>query len=270
MKKLEGERTQITCFSCTKPGHKANECPELAKRHKKDGAGNKDKKNERKVARQRKIEKEQNITRKAPPNTLTGTVNGKQATLLLDTGAEISLIPEEWINNDKLDGRYVTVNGPGCIRRRKTAMIDFIVGTREYGERVALAPARELDNMGIITVDLAIEEDREMLLELMKCSMEVNYEEKAKAVRIVKTRVMAGRDEAGEHISESGRYEEGGIAKVDSTEDVKGNGNADGKGSKNESFADVKGSENELVVKWTVKINWLQLRKGRVRRKLRK
>ena len=146
-----------------------------------------------------------------------------------------------------MEGMYVTVNGPGCTRRRKTAMIDFIVGTREYGERVALAPARELDNMGIMKVDLAIEEDREMLLELMKCSKEVNYEEKAKAVRIVKTRVMAGRDEAGEHISESGRYEEGGIAKVDSTEDVKGNGNADGKGSKNESLADVKGSENELV-----------------------
>ena len=166
---------------------------------------------------------------------------------MLDTGAEISLIPEEWISNDKLDGRYVTVNGPGCTRRRKTAMIDFIVGTREYGERVALAPARELDNMGIIKVDLAIEEDREMLLELMKCSKGVNYEEKAKAVRIVKTRVMARRDEAGEHISESGRYKEGGIAKVDSTEDVKGNENADGKGSMNESFADVKGSENELV-----------------------
>ena len=94
--------------------------------------------------------------------------------------------------------------------------------------------------MGIINVDLAIEEDREMVLELMKCSEEVNYEEKAKANRIVKTRVMAGRDEVGEHISES----EDGIAKVDSTEDMKGNKNADGKGSMNESFADVKGSEN--------------------------
>ena len=56
VKKLEGVRTQITCFNCTKPGHKANECPELAKRHKKDYAANKDKKNERKVARQKKIE----------------------------------------------------------------------------------------------------------------------------------------------------------------------------------------------------------------------
>ena len=176
--------------------------PRASKETQKRCAGNKDKKNERKVARQRKIEEEQTITRKAPPNTLTGTVNGKEATLLLDTGAEISLIPEEWISNDKLDGRYVTVNGPGCTRRRKTAMIDFIVGMRENGERVALAPARELDNMGIIKVDLAIEEDREMLLELMKCSKGVNYEEKAKAVRIVKTRVMARRDEAGEHISE--------------------------------------------------------------------
>ena len=33
--------------------------------------------------------------------------------------------------------------------------------------------------------------------------------------------MMARRDEAVEHISESGRYEEGGIAKVNSTE-VKG------------------------------------------------
>ena len=78
-------------------------------------------------------------------------------------------------------------------------MIDFIVGTREYGERVALAPARKLDNMGIIKDDLAIEEDREMLLELMKCSKGVNYEEKAKAVGIVKTRVMARRDEGRQH-----------------------------------------------------------------------
>ena len=52
--------------------------------------------------------------RKVPPNTLTGTVNVKEATLLLDTGAEISLIPEKWIGNDRLDGSYVTVNGPGC------------------------------------------------------------------------------------------------------------------------------------------------------------
>ena len=173
MKKLEGERTQITCFNRTKPGHKANECPELAMRHEKDGAGNKDKKNERKVARQRKIEEEQTITRKAPPNILTGPVNGKDATLLLDTGAEISLITEEWINNDRLDGRYVTVNGPGCTRRRKTAMIDSIVGTREYGEIVALAQARKLDNM-------AIEEGREMLLELMKCSKGVIMRRKLK------------------------------------------------------------------------------------------
>ena len=66
-------------------------------------------------------------------------------------------------------------------------------------------------------------------------------------MRIVKTRVVARWDEAGEHITLSGRYEEGGIATVDSTEDVKGNENANGKESQNESFADVKGSKNELV-----------------------
>ena len=43
----------------------------------------------------------------------------------------------------------------------------------------------------------------------MLLSKGANNEEKAKAVRIVKTRVMARRDEAGERISESGRYEEG-------------------------------------------------------------
>ena len=37
----------------------------------------------------------------------------------------------------------------------------------------------------------------------MKCSKGANCEEKAKAMRIVKTRVMARRDETGEQISES-------------------------------------------------------------------
>ena len=85
-----------------------------------------------KGSRQSKIEKEQTVTRKAPPTnqsiiffmqwdffgfyTLTGTVNGKEATLLLDTGAEMNLIPEEWISNDRLDGRYVMVNGPEGVK----------------------------------------------------------------------------------------------------------------------------------------------------------
>ena len=38
-------------------------------------------------------------------------------------------------------------------------------------------------------------------------------------------------------MSQEDTRKEGGIAKVDSTEDVKGNENADGKGSKNESVA---------------------------------
>ena len=64
--------------------------------------------------------------------------------------------------------------------------------------------------MGVIKVDLAIEEDREMLLELKKCSKGTDYKEKA--VMIVKTRVMARRDEAGEQMSEPGNE---GIANVD-------------------------------------------------------
>ena len=57
--------------------------------------------------------------------------------------------------------------------------------------------------MGVIKIDLAIEEDREMLLELMKCSKGSNYEENS--VMIVKTRVMDRRDEAREQINEAGR-----------------------------------------------------------------
>ena len=126
-----GQRV-ITCFTCQEEGHKSPQCPRNVKG---DKGGAKEK--PRIVKRIWRIQNES--------VTLDGMVNGHCASILLDSGANISIIPKSLVDDDQLTGATVAVRpfGVSTTMLLPVAHLPFVIGELEWEEVVAVAPPLE-------------------------------------------------------------------------------------------------------------------------------
>ena len=129
-KPVEGS-TKIICFICGVEGHKATTCPSKKNETQKGGVA--------KPVRQLRL-------RESVDTVMKGTVNGQGASLLLDSGANITVVPESMVDECDRDGRSVCVKAfqsEECIRMA-TAKVKFGVdGMDDWEEVVALAPVEQ-------------------------------------------------------------------------------------------------------------------------------
>ena len=119
--------SKIICYICGVEGHKATSCPGKTN---KGGA---------KPVRQLRL-------RESADTVMKGTVNGKRASLLLDSGASITVVPESMVDEGDRDGRSVCVKAyrsEECMRMA-TAKVKFgVEGMDDWEEVVALAPVEQ-------------------------------------------------------------------------------------------------------------------------------
>ena len=94
--------TKIICYTCGEEGHKSPQCP---KNQRGEKAGNK----EAKPKPIKRIWKSQTGCVQ-----LEGIVNGHEAQVLLDSGADISVVPEDMVSKDQLCGENVAVKPFGA------------------------------------------------------------------------------------------------------------------------------------------------------------
>ena len=96
---------QVTCFLCGKKGHKSPDCPEIVSLSTKSGRPVKG------VS-----------TPEATPNSCAGLVNNKPIIFTIDSGATISVIPQELVSEVNGSGTVVVVdvNGGSSVRLRGT------------------------------------------------------------------------------------------------------------------------------------------------------
>ena len=120
--------SKIVCYICGVEGHKATSCP--GKNATQKGS---------KPVRQLRV-------RESVDSVIEGTVNGRRASLLLDSGANITVVPERMVPESAKTGRSV------CVRafrskesmRMPTATVTFGVGGLDpWEEVVALAPEEQ-------------------------------------------------------------------------------------------------------------------------------
>ena len=72
-------------------------------------------------------------------------MEGKELLLLLDTGAQISVIPDELIPSAARTGEEVRVKGfNGVAEQRNIAITKIKIGDKKFEEKVALAKLEEL------------------------------------------------------------------------------------------------------------------------------
>ena len=122
-----GSNLKIVCYICGVEGHKATTCP--GKKEAQKGASVK-------PVRQLTLSKTRDTI-------LQGKVNGQGASLLLDSGAHITVVPEDMVGEELKTGESVVVRAFHSETPMKLpiAKVKFQVeGMEEWEETVALAP----------------------------------------------------------------------------------------------------------------------------------
>ena len=178
---------KVICFTCGVEGHKSPQCPKNVRGEKQGG----------KEAKPKPVKRVGNGQVGGPQ--LEGTVNGFDTLILLDSGADITLVPEALVDPSQLTGGTVAVKAFGARSSLwlPTADVPFKVGDAEWIEGVGVVPRQEgVEEEVIYSLDLRSQRGV-ALVQLMNS-------ESPKEVKRVTTRAEAKREkqEAEEELAE--------------------------------------------------------------------
>ena len=145
--------TKIICYTCGEEGHKSPQCPKI--------------KIEKTGSKEGKARPVKRIWRSQPKDAvLNGKVNGQEASILLDSGASITVVPEVMVTPDQKTGSTVAVKplGSKVPLLLPTADVSFEIGNMKWEEHVALAPLEEgYENEVLYGLDLKSQRGLELV-----------------------------------------------------------------------------------------------------------
>ena len=127
-----GDTKPTICYNCGEVGHKSPQCPKpkVDKNSQKESA----------PKSLRRICGAPGVTPK-PDDKIQGFVNGMEATIVLDSGAQVSAVPEDMVAEAQKLAETTTVSPFGCESLTlQTAEVVFDIGEMSWKERVALIP----------------------------------------------------------------------------------------------------------------------------------
>ena len=147
-----GVAPKIICHTCGVEGHKSPRCP----RRGKGGSA------------EVKPKPVKRIWKKQPKSLLLdGIVNGHEAQVLLDSGADISVVPADMVADSQLCQEQVAVKpfGASTAMLLPMADIEFTLGDVCWKERVAVSPTVEGVNREVLcSLDLKSERGLQLVL----------------------------------------------------------------------------------------------------------
>ena len=163
------EPVKIICFHCQEEGHKAPQCPKRQVKEEPKGGGAKTRPLKRlRVSSTAEVE-------------LPGKVNGLEVLVLLDSGANVSVVPEHLVSPEQLTGKTIWVR-PFKAKEAyacPVAKVPFTLGGMQWEEEVAVdTECGEAE--GEILYSLDIRSDRGLKLIVFANEME----EEAKVNRV--------------------------------------------------------------------------------------
>ena len=144
--------TAPRCYSCGIVGYKSPECPccnKPAEPEKDKEAVSK--KKEKQPKRQVMV----SVDESDRENTTMATLYGQQLSVLLDTGAQMTVVPEELIPPVAHTGKKVTLRSfVGSTREVGTACVSFVFGDIEWKGEVVTVNGEQLDGRALLAVNV--------------------------------------------------------------------------------------------------------------------
>ena len=117
---------KVICFTCGIEGHKSQQCPNRSDKGKEARA---------KPVKLVYVNKRKGLKR------IDGNVNGTSTSIVLDSGAIISIIPDSMMEPKNYTGEFVLAKGLWDEGKRlPLAKVPFQIGPLEWMEEVAVAP----------------------------------------------------------------------------------------------------------------------------------
>ena len=144
-----GGNVKIVCFTCQEEGHKSTQCPKRVEKGKDSKT-----KPVKKVAHD-----------SVRIHMMEGEVNGISTSILLDSGASISVVPETLVKTENLIGTTVVVKAYGGeLTELPMADVIFKLAELEWTEQVAVGKSNEV----IYGLDLESDRGIQIILSLNK------------------------------------------------------------------------------------------------------
>ena len=170
-----GDSFQTRCFTCGVLGHKSPECPIRNGNKSKQSDVKKEPEKSEKSKKKAFKQAEVTVLHNGPTNMMKATLYDQPLPLLLDTGAQLSVVPEEMVPVSARTGSKVHLKGyKGRVDEAELAKISLCVGKRVWKGEAALVKGSDIDGKGILAVDLRDKEAWEIMCEFREKSLEIN------------------------------------------------------------------------------------------------
>ena len=166
----------VTCFSCGNKGHYSTECPSKTVAKKDEDSVKKQNRKEKPAKRVQVVEQTilQQEDDSGDLNIMIGRVGDKTYPFVLDSGARITVVPEEALHDTAIRNETIRIgDANGGVKTRRLADVLLTLGRRQLTQRVAIAPAESLDGKVLLSLDFTKDEDIAIIDEFRKNKREV-------------------------------------------------------------------------------------------------